>query len=436
MTINPYDIVVIIICVASCAFFSGIEIAFVSTSRLKIELKSAQGDKAGLLLSKFVKNTPRVITTALVGNNLALVMFGISSGNVLTAIFVNSGFLEPHQEHSFTSVVLQTVISTLLILFFGEFVPKAIFQSKAETIMFGFLGTRMLRFFYWLFGPFSIFVNAGSHFFLRKILRLKYEEEGVTFSKEDLNYYLQETLPSLTDTDDQPEIDAEMFTNAMAFNEIRVREFMVPRTELVALSINGSVEELMDLFVETGYSRIIIYKDSLDTLLGFVHHSAVFKRPETIAEALQPILMVPESMAATTLLKEFSKYRKTMAVVVDEFGGTEGIVTVEDLVEEVFGDIQDEHDESEEEDLLAKKIDEHTWLFNARLEIDDLNETWGLDLPYGEYNTLGGLIIHHEESIPAVNDTVQIGHFRFVITDASENKVNIVRVERLESEEE
>jgi CBS domain containing-hemolysin-like protein len=225
-----------------------------------------------------------------------------------------------------------------------------------------------------------------------------------------------------------------MFTNAMSFNETRVKEFMVPRTELTALSIESSVEELIDCFVEEGHSKVIIYRDSLDEVLGFVHHSALFKRPKKIEDVLQPILMVPETMAANVLLSEFSRKRKSMAVVVDEFGGTEGIVTIEDLVEEVFGEIEDEHDEPEEEELLAKQIEENVWLFSARHEVDDLNEEYNLGLPEGEYNTLGGLIIHHLESIPQVDEVVEVDNLRIVVTDASENKVNIVRVERMDED--
>jgi CBS domain containing-hemolysin-like protein len=208
---------------------------------------------------------------------------------------------------------------------------------------------------------------------------------------------------------------------------------MVPRTELSAMQVDSSIDELLDYFVEQGHSRVIIYKDSLDEVLGFVHHSALFKRPKAIVDILQPVLMVPETMAANLLLSEFTKHRKTIAVVVDEFGGTEGIVTVEDLVEVVFGDIEDEHDEPEEEELLAKQMNENTWLLSARHEVEDLNERWNLGLPEGDgdYSTLAGLIIHHLEAIPGVNETVEIPGFRLVITDASDNKLNIIQLERI-----
>lgn len=431
MSANTADILIIVCTLIFSAWFSGIEIAFVSISRLKIELKSAQEDRVGILLSKFVKATPRVITTVLVGNNLALVLFGISAARLLNLIFVATDFLEP-TENELLALILQTLITTLVILFLGEYLPKAFFRLKAEDIMFNIGTARILLFFYWIFGPLVVMINALSGFFLRKILRLRYEEEELVFRKEDLTFYMQETLSSL-DLPDKPEIDQEMFTNAMSFNETRVREFMVPRTELTAISIEDSIEDLINCFVEFGHSKVIVYRDSLDEVLGFVHHSALFQRPKTIQDAMQPILMVPETMAANVLLSEFTRKRRSIAVVVDEFGGTEGMVTIEDLVEEVFGDIEDEHDEPEEEELLAKEIEPNVWLFSARWEVDDLNENHNLGLPEGEYNTLGGMIIHHLEAIPAANDSIELANYRFIITDASENKVNIVRVERADS---
>lgn len=432
--INAADIFLMVIMVILSGLFSGLEIAFVSSSRLKIELKNAQGDKAGVLLSRFVKNTSRVITTILVGNNLALVLYGIAVAKVLTYLFILGNVIDPASS-PYGALVLQTLISTLIILIFGEYLPKAIFRLKAETIMFNLVTVRLLLFLYWIFGPLVIFVNSASHFFLKRILRLKYEEEAIVFSKEDLNLYLQETLSATSESEDAPEIDAEMFTNAMEFNEIRVREFMIPRTEIVALTSNSDIDTLIDNFIETGLSKILIYNESLDNILGYVHSSSLFQRPEKLQDALQSVLHVPESMVANVLLSEFTKNRSTLAVVVDEFGGTAGIVTIEDLVEEVFGDIEDEHDEQQEEEaLLEKKIDEDTWLLSARLDVDDMNEKYSIGLPEGEYNTIGGLVIHFAEAIPSANETVEIEGFHFVVVDAADNKVNAVRVHRLENQ--
>lgn len=426
--IDASDIVLMVLMLLLSALFSGIEIAFVSTNRLKIELKSAQGDRVGQLLSGFVKDSPKVITTILVGNNLALVLYGMFIAKVLNALFLSLGILDPVSS-PFGALVLQTAVSTLVILIFGEYLPKAFFRLKAERIMFHPFTTRFLQFFYWMFRPIVFFIIKLSRFTLHTVFRLKEVEEELVFGKEDLNLYFRETMSSSGDPEDRPEIDAEMFENAMEFNEIKVREFMVPRTECNALPIESEIDELIDLFIETGHSKIIIYKENLDQVVGFVHSSSLFQKPAGIQEAMQPLLTVPESMAANVLLTEFTKNRKTIALVVDEFGGTAGMVTVEDLVEEVFGEIEDEHDEPEEDELLTKQIDARTWLLSARHEVDDLIEDHGLDLPEGDYTTLAGLIIHHAESIPSVNETVEIDGFKFTVTDASDNKVNLVRLE-------
>lgn len=432
MSIEAIDIILVVVMLIFSALFSGIETAFMSTNRLKIELKSAQGDPVGILLSKFVKQTPRVLSTILVGNTVSLVLYGIAMGRLSGAVSQRLDWIDPVRQ-PYLMLAVETSIATLVILYFGEFLPKAFFKLKAEPIMFHTFTSRLLQLFVWLFRPLVATVNFCARFFLRKILRLQYQEEELVFSKEDLNYYLQQTFNTETAAEDKPEIDAEMFTNAMTFNEVRVKEFMVPRTEIRAMPLDASIEELLDYFIAEGHSRVIIYKDSIDEVVGFVHHSSMFRRPKSISEVLQPILMIPETMAANLLLSEFTKHRKTMAVVVDEFGGTEGLVTVEDLVEVVFGDIEDEHDEPEEEELLAKQVKENLWLLSARHLVEDLNEQWDMGLPEGEgeYSTLAGLIIHHLEAIPEVNDTVEIPGFKIVITDASDSKINIVRLEKL-----
>lgn len=429
MELSVIDIVLLVLMLAFSALFSGIEIAFVSTSKLKIELKNAQGDPVGKRLSYFVKNTPRVITTILVGNNLALVLYGIFIAKLLNYIFVASDLLDPVTS-PFSALILQTVISTLVILFFGEYLPKAFFRLKAEQIMFNAVTTRFLQFFYALFGPLVRFINRLSSFLLIRVFRLKYEEEELVFGKEDLNLYVRETVAATTEDSDGPDIDAEMFENAMEFNELKVREFMVPRTELHALPLESSIDELIDMFIDTGHSKIIIYKENLDEVIGFVHSSSLFSKPASVEEAVQPMLTVPETMAAYVLLTEYTKNRKTIALVVDEFGGTAGLVTVEDLVEEVFGEIEDEHDEMEEDELLAKRLNENTWLLSARHDVDDLNEDFNLGLPEGDYTTLGGLIMHFAESIPAENEVVEVENFRFIIVEGTDRKLTTIKVER------
>ncbi len=427
--IDGWHIVTLIIMLAFSALFSGIEIAFVSTNKLKIELKSAQNDKIGMRLSFFVKHTPRIITTILIGNNLALVLYGIYFAKVLNASFLYYGILNPI-DSPFSALIIQTLISTLIILFLGEYLPKAVFRLKAEQIMFNNLTSRFLQFFYWVFGPFVSFIGALSRFMLIKVLRLKYEEEELVFGRDDLNLYLRESFAATGEDPSMPDIDPELFENAMEFNEIKVREFMVPRTEITAVPIDTSLEELIDTFTETGHSKILIYKDSFDEMIGFIHSTNLFRNPNHLEEAMQPLMTVPESMTAHVLFSEFTKNRSTIAIVVDEFGGTSGLVTVEDMVEEVFGEIEDEYDEPEEDDLVAEKVDVNTWIFSARHEVDDLNEEWDLELPEGDYTTLGGMIIHFAESIPAQGEEVSIEPFTITVLEATETKVDKVRLTR------
>lgn len=411
------------------ALFSGIEIAFVSTNKLKIELKSAQGDKVGKRLSYFVKKTPRIITTILIGNNLALVLYGIYIAKVLNSVFLYYDVLDPN-ESPFIALITQTLISTLIILFLGEYLPKAIFRLKAEQIMFNNVTSRFLQFFYWVFGPFVSFINYLSRFLLQRVLRLKYEEEELVFGKEDLNIYFRESFSAISEDPSLPEIDAELFENAMEFNEIKVREFMVPRTEIKAIPLDTSLEDLIDTFTDTGHSKILIYGDSFDEMAGFIHSTTLFRSPGSLQEVLQPLMTVPESMTAHILFSEFTKNRTTIALVVDEFGGTSGLVTVEDMVEEVFGEIEDEHDEPEEDDMVAEKINENTWVMSARNDVDDLNEDWGLELPEGDYTTLGGLVIHFAESIPVQGEEITVGDYSLTILEATETKVEKVRIRR------
>ncbi len=430
MELNAWDLVWLVVMLALSALFSGIEMAFVSTNRLKIELKSAQGDPVGQQLSFFVKKTPRVITTILVGNNLALVLYGIFIAKVLNYLLITLDVLDPATS-PFTALTIQTIVSTLVILFFGEYLPKAFFRLKAEQIMFSKITPSVLRFFYYLFGPFVLAINRLSRFLLLRVFRLKYEEEELVFGKEDLNLYVRETVAAINQDSEGIEIDREMFENAMEFNETKVREFMVPRTELHALQMDCTIDQLIDEFIDTGHSKILIYQENLDMVIGFVHSSSLFQQPKEIGEVLQPIMTVPETMSADVLWTEFTNNRKTIALVVDEFGGTAGLVTIEDLVEEVFGEIEDEYDEPEEEELLAKRIDENTWLLSARHEVDDLNEEYHLGLPEGDYTTLGGLVIALAEDIPDTKAVIEGEGFRFLVVDASDNKIITLQVEKL-----
>ncbi len=412
------------------AFFSGTEIAFVSANRLKIQLKQVQGEKFGHLLTRFVQNAPRVITTLLVGNALALVMWGIYFGEIIRPViqhYLLLGGLNPESE--FLVLIPETIISTLIILMLGEYIPKALFRINPDKMM-GLVGP-ILNFFYLLFYPLVSITNSSTSFILNKISKSTVKQEEWVVSKKDLDHFIKETLSEAEGTPVH-EIDREMFNNALDFNKIRARDCMVPRTEIVAVSQETSIEALRKLFVETELSKIIIYNENLDNVTGYVHSSSLFKNPTRIEEVLQSVLVVPDSMPGHVLLTEFTRNRKSVALVIDEFGGTEGLVTTEDLVEEVFGEIEDEHDMPEDSVLLKKQTGPNTWLFNARLEVYEINREFGLNLPEeGDYSTLAGLVITLAETIPNANDAFMVGDYRILVLDRSENRINTIKVEKV-----
>jgi putative hemolysin len=427
-------ILLVIFLILCTGFFSGIEIAFVSANRLKIELKKVQGHSTGRILSNFVKKTPQVITAINVGNNLALVLYGITIAVVLDPMLVSLfGFPENadggliNRGDTYKVLLATTAISTFIILIFGEYIPKAIFRLNPDAMLN--YSAHVLNIFFKLMTPFVAFINALSNLVLKRIFRFKYEEEELEFGKKDLDLYIQEVL-SVKENPVIREIDAEMFSNALEFNTIRARESMVPRTEIASISIEDSIENLIDLFIETSFSRVIVYDESLDQILGYVHTLSMFRKPATIREVLQPVLIVPESMQANVILTEFTKNRRSVAIVVDEFGGTSGMITFEDLVEEVFGEIDDPHDTPDGQELTEKRIDENTWLLSARLEVDDLNRDHGLDLPYGDYNTIGGLVMHYAETIPKINQHIEIPGFRITVVEAAAHMVKTVKLKR------
>lgn len=423
---SPTDILLTLLMLILSAWFSGIEIAFVSVNKLKIELKAKQDDRRAGIISGFFKKTSRMITAILVGNNLALVIYGISFGHILDYLMVRFLHMEPE---AYRSLLLQTFISTLVILVFGEYLPKAFFRLSPDRKLL--VSAYVMRFFYFLFSPVVMLINGMTHVLLKGILRMKYEDEEIVFSKKDLDHYIQETIGDGETAGVAQEIDTEMFNNALEFNETRVREFMIPRTEIQAIPDTSTLDQLLEKFIETELSKIIIYSENLDKITGYVHHSSLFRNPSSISEVLQPVIMIPESMPANFLLTEFNKNRSTLAVVVDEFGGTEGMVTIEDLVEEVFGEIDDEHDDVSEDELIEKQISADTFLFSARLEVDDLNKEYNLHLPEGDYNTLSGLVMYFAEKIPDVNEKLELEDYRITVTDASDNKINTVMVKCL-----
>lgn len=418
----------------ACSFvFSGMEIAFISASRLKIEVRTVQGDRAGAILSNFRKKTAEVLITILIGNNLALVFFTIMVNRITDPVLANSLHLDPQGAYLIYTFV-QTVIATLIILVFAEYIPKAIFRRNSDTLVFP--SAYVLQFFYYLFFGLVWSVNRIAKLLLKYLFRIQNEDEELPLGKKDLDHYIQELIIA-SESVPVPDLDTEMLTNALAFKETKAREFMIPRTEIVACPIDTSTEALLDQFIDTHLSKIIIYEENIDDIKGFVHSRDLFRKPETVADILQLAHVVPESMPANMLLTELTSNQRTLAVVVDEFGGTSGILTMEDLVEEVFGDIEDEHDYEEskdskiEEDMIVELLEDGTMLLGARHEIDDLNQEFDLKLPEDEgYNTLGGLVLFVAEYIPEEGESFEVGDYILSVVKASANRLRVIKLRR------
>lgn len=416
----------------ACSFvFSGMEIAYISASRLKIELRTVQGDRAARILSNFKKKTSEVLITILIGNNLALVFFTIMVNRITDPILNDTFHLNSEGAYLLFTLV-QTIIATLIILVFAEYIPKAIFRRNSDTLVYPF--AYVLQFFYYLFFLLVWTVNKVAKILLRYLFRVPTEDHVLPLGKKDLDHYIQEVITA-SEFVPVPDLDTEMLTNALAFKETKARDFMIPRTEVISCSSDTPVGEILDKFIETHLSKIIIYGESLDDIIGFVHSRDLFKKPQSLDEIIQPAHVVPESMPANMLLAELTGNQRTLAIVVDEFGGTSGILTMEDLVEEVFGDIEDEHDFEEskgakvEEDLIAERQEDGSILLGARHEIDDLNQEFELTLPEDEsYNTLGGLILHIAENIPDEGESFEVENYVLTVIKASANRLIAIRL--------
>jgi putative hemolysin len=411
----------IVISLIFSAFFAGTEIAFVSANKFRIELANKQGSFSGSIMSGFVKAPSQFIGTMLVGNNIALVVYGVFMAEALQPHILD--VLPSNYQNEATLLIIQTVISTFLILITGEFLPKVLFRINPNKMLEIF--ALPILFFYYLLYPVVYLIRIFSEQVLRRIFKIESFEAKTIFGRMDLDHFIQE-IKSDSENDTGKTSEIEMFQNALAFNEIRVRECMIPRTEIVAQSIDSDIEDLRLLFAETGLSRILIYRDNIDNIIGFVHSYEMFKQPKSIQSVILPVTIVPESMPARELLTLFTQQHKSIALVVDEFGGTAGIVTMEDVIEEIFGEIDDEHDV---EDLTEKQLNENEYIFSGRLEIDYLNREYQLRLPEDEnYETLAGLIIHHHESIPDVNDVIILEPYQFTILQVSDTKIDQVKL--------
>lgn len=402
------------------AFFSGIEIAYLSSNKLQLELKGKQGILSGKIFSYFFKKTSLFIGTTLIGNTIALVLYGIYMAQLIEPqlqIILPEPF-----KNEVTVLILQTLISTVIVLFTAEFLPKSLFMINPNDMLSALAVPFMIV--YIILFPVVFFIVSLSKGLMIYVLRFAYSEERPVFGLTDMNNYLK-SMSRVKHEDEEIKLDQKIFHNALEFKTVRVRECMIPRTEIVAVDVQDGLEKLREAFVESGHSKILIYKETIDDVIGYCHSSELFKKPSRIEEILTPIIIVPETTLANELMIRFINERKSLALVVDEFGGTSGIVSMEDVIEEIFGEIEDEHDE---DDLLEQQLDEKTFLLSARLEIDYLNDTYNFQLPIGEYETLGGLILTYTEDIPAAGETIQIPPYTFTIQSTLDNRIDTVKM--------
>ena len=405
------------------AVFSGLEIAFVTADKLMFELKRQQGSKGAALISKFIEHPSNFISTMLVGNNLMLVLYGIYMASLLDPILA-SNFSPPFDNQVFLLLV-QTIISTIVVLVTAEFLPKRIFLINPNSLLTLF--AIPIRLIMALFHPVVWLVVRSTRYIITRWLKLEYNEDKPVFGLTDLNNYVKKTLETETDEEDTPEsVDTRILDNALEFKTVKVRECMIPRTEIVAIDINSPIEDLKQLFVDSGHSKILIYSDSIDEIKGYCHSLKMFKKPGSIKEIMTKIIIVPETVPANELMIQFIQDRKSVALVVDEYGGTSGIVTMEDIIEEIFGEIRDEHDD---EDLIEEKLNDEQFVLSARNEIDYLNEKYLLQIPEGDYDTLGGYILEVNENIPSVNDVVIADQFEITILSLKDNRIDKVKLE-------
>lgn len=417
----------IFFCLLFSAFFSGMEIAFISADKLHIELMNKRGKLAGKILSIFINKRSHFLATTLVGNNLAIVLYGILMAKVLEPWLL--AYLPESLTGDIFILVSQSILSTIIVLITAEFIPKSLFMINPD-FMLTIFAFPMVVIYYGLY-PVVFLISSLSTLLIKKVLRFDYSEDKTVFGLTDLNNYIKKNLLNIQ-AEEESEIDAKILNNAIEFKTVKVRECMIPRTEIIAVDVEDDIESIKGLFVESGHSKIIVYKESIDDVIGYCHSLAMFKKPEDIKEMLTPITIVPESMLANELLIQFITEHKSIALVVDEYGGTSGIVTMEDVIEEIFGEIRDEHDD---EFLIEEKIDESNYILSARHEVDFLNEKYEFELPVGEYDTLGGLILSHHEDLPQVNDIIDVSPFIFTILTIDEKRIDKVKLTIAQSEE-
>ncbi|MEE1897785.1 hemolysin family protein [Flavobacterium rakeshii] len=408
---------IIIVCLLLSAFFSGMEIAYVSSNKIYLGVERKQTSFLSRILTKLTEKPARFITSMLVGNSICLVIYGYYMGDVVM------GWLAPIRFSLASAILLQIIISAFIILLTAEFIPKVFFQVYANKLIKFFALPAYA--FYCLFSWASKFVIHVSDFILIKVFRTSGDKQQGYFSRGELGHYITEQMNGV---EEQEEVDSEIqiFQNALEFSDLKARDIMTPRTEIVAVEINDTVQELKDLFVDTGYSKMIVYRESLDNIIGYIHSFELFKKPKTVGQMMIAAEYVPGTIYIKELLNILTKKRKSLAVVIDEYGGTSGIVTIEDIIEELFGEIEDEHDD--EEELVEKDMGEGVYLFSARLDVEYVNEEYGLEIPESDsYSTLGGFVVYNTKEIPKAGERVKFDDFEILIEMASNKKIELIK---------
>ncbi len=424
-------VIIIIVSLLLSAFFSGMEIAYVSSNKIHIEIEKKQEGYLARILRKLTVKPSKFIATMLIGNNIALVIYGFFMGDLLVDMFqsieTDSSFVKYLLVD--LSLLTQTIISTIVILITAEFLPKVFFQIYANSLLKILAVPAYI--FYVLFTYISDFVLWISDFVLKKFFKTEGDQVQLAFTKVELGNYISEQMESVEE-DDDVDSEIQIFQNALEFSEVKSREVMIPRTEIVAVELRESVKKLNTIFTETGFSKLIVYNENIDDILGYIHSFELFKKPKNLKSIILPVEFVPETMLINDVLNVLIKKRKSIAVVLDEYGGTSGIITVEDIVEELFGEIEDEHDTML---LIEEKLGDDHYKLSARLEVDYINEAFKINLPDEEnYETLGGLIVAHTEEIPQKDEVVTIGNFQFTILEVSNTKIDLVELRVLEED--
>jgi len=416
---EPMLITGIVVSLLFAIFFSGIEVAFLSANKLQIELRGKQGSISGRILSFFIQRPTWFIGTTLIGNIASLILFaGLATELFMTLLLK----MWPSLTSLWLLIFILTFLLTLIVLYTAEFLSKSLFIINSNKIV----SAMAIPFVIVAMGLFPIvfLVISLAKFLIVSVMGLQYSRDKPVFGLTDVNQYL-ESIHRIKPREENIELDKKILNNALEFKTVRVRDCMIPRTEIVAVNIGSPIKTLQDAFIESGHSKIIIYRDSIDDVIGYCHSSALFRRPKQIEEILTPIITIPESTLANELMIRLINERKSLAIVVDEFGGTSGLISMEDVIEEIFGEIEDEHDQ---DDLIEHQLDNHTYLLSARLEIDYLNDAYKWDLPTGDYETLGGLILARSQDIPKAGETIEIEGYTFIVQATEETRINTVKV--------